>query len=974
MRSRPVIVLGVLAMLFLAARARAEDAFYRVPFKDLKLTEGKLPEPKLEGDWSQRGMSIQPRVHLEAGDGGDGVEAYVSYSSGAFSPAEWANNAGGNYATLVFRAPAGKDVAGRLYVPAPDWKSMTSVRCSIPAAAADPKAREAFFEAKRQHYEALLAEGVPGAAWFRHQAREADRANGINRQHVREQEQPDGAIGTDRADAARPAPPQPPGEFDDTYSLFSGGRALSENLQLDRVLLPRTGGGDATVAVDSLAGITVKEMNWKPLIADKHPQTDRLAALIPADQHAIFFPTFAAAMTLVDEADRQGTPVLESAEPRSEDARTKDRYQRQLCLSLTGLGRLLGPTVINGLAVTGSDPYLRVGTDVAILFEPKDSAATLRGLLSVQTGLAATTAGPGAKAVAVSGNAGGVAYTGYVSSDRRICFYLATVGDAVAVTNSLVQLQRLADVQAGRFKAIDTAPEYTFFRDRYRRGEGDESALVVLTDATIRRWCSARWRIADSRRTRAAALMAEVQASYLDKLAAGTVEAGPIHSENGLAEAGEMRLTPAGVTSSVYGNLEFMTPIAELDLTKVTQPEADTYVRWRDTYQQNWSNYFDPIAIRFSDSADQLGADLTVMPLIAGSEYQKVIQFTRGAKLLPGTGDPHNALLHLALAVNTKSDEFRQLGGMASGLMPQLKVDPLSWLGQTVAVYVDDDPIWEQAAKAEWSSEFFQDHFSELPVALYVQSSSALKLTAFLTVAHGFVDQSAPGMTVWEPLKYNDQFYVKVSPSAQAKTETKELRNAALYYTTAGGALLITPSEALLKRALDRQAARVADGALPAAPLAKRPAGEAAPWLGDNFCVQVNAMGLLRGLLRDTYEPEMQRQAWGNLPILNEWYHRFPGRDPVQLHEQLWQVRLIDPAGGSYVWSEKLGTMESTVYGCPESPKSGPGLPPVLAALRRANFGISFDAQGMRARAKLDRGGPEQTAAAPTTRPAKLAE
>ena len=36
--------------------------------------------------------------------------------------------------------------------------------------------------------------------------------------------------------------------------------------------------------------------------------------------------------------------MLRLAEPRSEDVRTAKRYQRQLGLSLTGLGRLLGPT------------------------------------------------------------------------------------------------------------------------------------------------------------------------------------------------------------------------------------------------------------------------------------------------------------------------------------------------------------------------------------------------------------------------------------------------------------------------------------------------------------------------------------------------------------------------------------------------------------------------------------------------------
>src|SRR5205814_4170553 len=134
--------------------------------------------------------------------------------------------------------------------------------------------------------------------------------------------------------------------------------------------------------------------------------------------------------------------------------------------------------------------------------------------------------------------------------------------------------------------------------------------------------------------------------------------AAPLHTDPDLvAGLGEMRLVPGGVASSVYGSLEFMTPIVELEMTKVTQAEADTYKRWRDTYQQNWRNYFDPIAVRFNAAEGMLGADLSVMPLIANSEYREFIAISHGAKILPGTGDPHpEALAHVALAINVKSE------------------------------------------------------------------------------------------------------------------------------------------------------------------------------------------------------------------------------------------------------------------------------------------------------------------------------
>jgi len=106
---------------------------------------------------------------------------------------------------------------------------------------------------------------------------------------------------------------------------------------------------------------------------------------------------------------------------------------------------------------------------------------------------------------------------------------------------------------------------------------------------------------------------------------------------------------------------------------------------------------------------------------------------------------------------------------------------------------------------------------------------------------------------------------------------------------------------------------------------------------------------------RDQYQAMMQASAWGNLPILNEWKRRFPDRDPLRVHQQAWGIELVCPGGGKYAWNDKWQTMESTVYGHPGEPKEGPPAPPVLSTFRSASFGLSFENQGLRARAVLHR-------------------
>src|SRR5207247_1109194 len=100
------------------------------------------------------------------------------------------------------------------------------------------------------------------------------------------------------------------------------------------------------------------------------------------------------------------------------------------------------------------------------------------------------------------------------------------------------------------------------------------------------------------------------------------------------------------------GTMAWMTPIVELPLEKVTKAEADAYNDWRNRYQQNWRWAFDPIGLRLGVQDRTLSADLTVMPLIARTEYSQFIAFSRGGTIAPRDGDRHKTLAQAILAIN----------------------------------------------------------------------------------------------------------------------------------------------------------------------------------------------------------------------------------------------------------------------------------------------------------------------------------
>ena len=707
------------------------------------------------------------------------------------------------------------------------------------------------------------------------------------------------------------------------------------------------------VDVASIKGVTVAEIDWKPLLAGAEPTLDPLAKCIPANQYAVFFPSLPAASALVDEIAERGAPLSRFADQRSEDERVQQRYERQLCLPLSEIVPLLGPDLVGSAALTSSDPYsyFLTGTDVAILLESKQSDA-LKTLLLEQ---AAVSAVKERFAIPISGETGGVAWSGFLSDNRHVSCYIAAMESAVVVTNSLAQLEKLVQVERGKSASTASLDEYKFFRRRYPRGDADETALVFLSDAAIRRWCGPRWRIAASRRLHDAAVMSELQARYLDDLVDNKVKEGPIHTDLALAGVADLWMTSRGIRSFTQNTLEFQTPIVELPIERVTRAESEAYSNWRDGYQANWSWAFDPIALRLTVKESQLTTDLSVMPLIWGSRYRWMIDMVRDVEIAPTDGDPHHAIFHYIWGMNRKA---RQAGGWANLAAGAVNVDPFDWLGEWASMYVDDDAeYWKKLSEKMKQKDVDQSElgwvaWDRAPLAFHIDVRDGLKLTTFLMGMRALAEQVAPGATLWQSFEYNGEPYVEVSPSERTVEDLPPgVGRPRLYYSFSSDGLILAWNQDVLKRAIDRlvERRRLKKAGNP-------PAAAGRSWLGTSIGFQfdkefVELISLFAG---DAARQALQALSWGNLPILNEWRRRWPDRDPVKLHEEFWHARLICPGGGDYVWNEEWQTMESTVYGHPAQPKRGPANV-ALRGVVGGSFGLTFEDRGLRARAVIDR-------------------
>ena len=929
--SLPAILGSLLVLPF--SNALAEEHFYSAPLSEILSPEVQASLSQSEPPNSRPGRRYGGLVFNNAlfpfAHTADGGEAYILCNE---KPTAWmAAGRGCRTGKLEVRTNSATPPSGLLVLV--NEANTRTVRAPFTLTAKHESAggRDDFFTAKENYYAALLFHDTPGLPWFRNQFQEAHKAHDWK------------GVQTPASPNRFPFRNVGPNNLDETYKLFSGGRAVSENLQLDRSLL-LTSSSAETIELSTITGINVSALDWTEKLKGKNPELDPLAAIIPADQYAILFPTFDALIRVSDEANESGGEILSVFEERSEDAEAKERYQQQLCLPMSEVSRLLGPTLVKSVAITGSDPYFRTGTDVAVLFEARQKDA-LVALLSARL---AEAKGKNGDAETVKGSVAGISYSGVVTKDRRISAYLSSVGDTVLVTNSLMQLEKIANTSFGKTSSLNSLGEYRYFRDRYPRSAPEESAFLMVSDAAIRKWGSPEWRIADSRRTRAAAVLSELQAKYLvseisKPLAISSEE------EKTLAPLGELSREGDGIRSSKYGTLGFLTPISELQIQKVSSEEATAYGRFRDTYSSYWRGYFDPLAIRFSFDEQKRGIDLSITPLIASSDYRPLMELANGKGIDEYSGDFHkDALLGVTLAIDSNSKPFTQWGGFGSMLLPGVS-NPLGWIGNSVSVYLDESSLWKQAGESESQMGYLEEHYQQIPLGVFIEVQDSLKLSTILTSLKTRADQTARGLSSWENKTYKSTPYVEireVRPSnPNLRPNTRPLWS--LYYAVTPNFLILSLQEEVLFHAIDRLASR-------SEPAQKEARAFA---LGSNLSVEVSKqfLGFGEGLFGQTQIQTLRQRCWNNIPILNEWKRIFPERDPLLVHEKIWKTRLLCPAGGTYVWNDEWKTMESTTVGHPGAPKEAKLTLPALAGVEKARFALAFEGEGLRAKVDLVR-------------------
>ena len=889
----PIRIIALAMGLAIGLSTLSAETYHRIAIRDLSFEEGqedleKLLRQPISGS-RNRGDVASVRF--------PGESYLARIMADNEQPRNIQRDGVGNY-EVAFRVEGEGKLKGMLDL-RHEWNGeVVSLAFTLDPATAKVCTREEFEEVKKAHYSRLAQDrSLPGIAWFKHQAGGENPTNRIRR----------------RRD-----------DLDQTFSMFTGGRAIAENLALDRELLVGADKEEDRIALKEIKGVTVKAINWKNRLPEEEVAVDPLSLKIPLDQHVLLFPSMPEFLDLIKLVEKEGTPLIQAFSSQSPYRTLPSRYRAQMGMDLPDIAARLLP--VKSVAVTGGDPFFPLGTDVALIFETDKPALLYTALVKAITSKARKR-----DAVAMEWKREGVEYRGFESTDRSFSSHVIQRGDLVAVSNSLSQLKRLLEV-GEKVPSLGASEEFRFFRHRYPLG-AKESAFLFLSDATLRRWAGPELRIGASRRTRALAALTELSSRVISEVPVGNEFEGLL---------GKLEVDDRQVRSARYGSVEFMTPVSELGIVSASKAEKDAYDRWRIGYERGWAMVFDPIALRIAVTKDTRALDLSVLPLTVGSDYEEIIEIVGNAKLSTmARMVPAESVLHLAIAIDRKSELFSEFEQELPGILPGLKVNPLGWVGESVSINLLDGFFWKALPHME--SEI--DILLHMPILLRVESTSRLKLAVFMTGLRAAIEASSPDLVSWQTKKHGKKSYVMVSGGEEEDLEF------ALYYAALPKALLVSLDEDVLKRAIDRELAGPNEEAAVPLQQARQLLFESGPKFLLNF-----------GRLLDEADLEERRQleSWRALPILNEWHRRFGDSDPVAIHREAFGVELFCPGGRGYRWNEEAHTMESVAFGHPAAPRNNATALPLIGQIETLRAGFEFADGGLRAQVlagpKADRG------------------
>lgn len=560
-------------------------------------------------------------------------------------------------------------------------------------------------------------------------------------------------------------------EWSSLMRLASGYDSVEGALHANATLRLSADPQGRKVPLSRLTPPRVEAHPWAQMTAalgGKAPPEEALALATPAEFYFVRAASFDGLQRLLDELDDWVSAGVRLARGAGRRHDLEPRYRAQLGLGKSDLVRVLGPKLVRDLALVGSDPFLRQGSDVTLLIRPLDAPA----LQNTLTAKLAVDHPGGVKQSSFQHQ--GVTVTQSETADGALHQLVAHVpesksgGALTVISNSPGALRRILDVAVKGERSLAAEPDFGYMLARDAAVPAD--VLVYFGDAFVRSAVSPRQRILDARRQLARAELSRLGNAAL--LFAWLEGRPPKDTRELLGSAwfdkkAQQHVTGEAITfdvgsapRSALGTPAFMKPLIDLPTPdKVTEAEKNAYDTFANAYSMQWNEHLDPIAARLRVTEQggkrRLEGHVRVLPVLQNNDYQRVQGLAGSARVATNAALPG---AHVTLAIGEDSELRKELsGGGRSFLGRELELD---WLGNWVTIGVGDEPALARALQlareAPEVPEPNEERLSELDVLRGLPVYIALDIkrpgaaAVLLTLLRKEAQDSVPGLE-WGP-------------------------------------------------------------------------------------------------------------------------------------------------------------------------------------------------------------------------------
>jgi hypothetical protein len=397
-------------------------------------------------------------------------------------------------------------------------------------------------------------------------------------------------------------------------------------------------------------------------------------------------------------------------------------------------------------------------------------------------------------------------------------------------------------------------------------------------------------------------------------------------------------------------------------VTNVSAIERDSYRAFAERYEQAWSQYIDPIALRLSSArrgdSKGLHAEMRVLPLVPAEQATRFDLGGDGRIAPPELA----AGARIGIGIGDQSPLRRELSGWlrwASAYGPNIQLD---WLGDYAMLGCADRSELLIAARASHIGRYRQierpasaedlgrddaqgdgiEALPGLPVYAVVGLRSRVATVVALSAVRQVIESVAPGEVQWAPFAaHRGVEVVRIVAHERG-------REIALYYALAGDALVLSFNRSVMRTLIEQ----ALDGKLPvqgkaaAAAVGREKDGQVV------FELAPSKKGSLRTLLSWVLGPSGEWAALRTRPVAEAVLRGVPesahkAERSAELSRAYLGTAPLTP-DGRYYWLSPEGVadpLRGTAHApeWPALPTPGSPIEKALTTFSRLRSDISFD-------------------------------